>query len=97
MHWLAKSTAQIKLTTNDPAEALEWLGQQLADSPALETDLDPTTRLERARTSLDTFPHDVVWTYWTPGQQLRAVSAVSCPRTFNPTDETPPPCPLQRR
>ncbi|MFJ5123422.1 hypothetical protein [Kitasatospora sp. NPDC088548] len=97
MHWLAKPAAQIKLTTNDPAGTLEWLGKQLADSPALETDLDPAIRLEHARTFLGTFPHDVMWTYWTPGRQLRSVSAVSCPRTFNPTGETPPPCPLQRR
>ncbi|MFJ3216737.1 hypothetical protein ACIPLC_12535 [Kitasatospora sp. NPDC086801] len=97
MHWLAKSAAQIRLTTNDPAEALDWLGKQLADSPASEADLPASTRLDHALAFLDTFPHDVVWTYWTPGQQLRSVAAVACPRTFGPTSETPPPCPLRRR
>ncbi|MFF2039420.1 hypothetical protein ACFVVX_03245 [Kitasatospora sp. NPDC058170] len=96
MHWLAKSATLIRLTTNDPAEAMEWLGKQLADSPAPETDLDPVVRLDHAREFLGTFPHDVVWTYWTPGQQLRSVATISCPRTFSATGETPPPCPLRR-
>ncbi|SDD02016.1 hypothetical protein SAMN05216174_106263 [Actinokineospora iranica] len=74
----------------------DWLGKQLAACPALETDLDPEVRLADARTLLGAFPHDVVWTYWAPGQQLRSAAAVSCPRTFDPTSETPPPCPLRQ-
>ncbi|MQS11022.1 hypothetical protein F7Q99_01670 [Streptomyces kaniharaensis] len=96
MHWLAKSAAQIKLTAGEPAEVSEWLSKQLAEVPAQESDMEPVVRPEHAREFLGTFPHDVVWTYWTPGQQLRSVAAVSCPRTFNPTGEAPPPCPLAR-
>ncbi|MEV7213982.1 hypothetical protein AB0O31_12920 [Kitasatospora cineracea] len=97
MHWLAKPADHIRLTTDDPAEVLHWLGRQLADAPALETDLPPAVRLAHARTFLDTFPHDTIWTYWTPGQQLRSVAAVSCPRTPGATGETPPPCPVRGR
>ncbi|MFF8772784.1 hypothetical protein [Kitasatospora sp. NPDC015120] len=96
MHWLAKPPSQIRHTTSDPAEALDWLGKQLADAPGLEGDLPASLRLDHARAFLTTYPHDVVWTYWTPGQQLRSVAAVSCPRTHNPTAEPPPPCPLGR-
>ncbi|WP_380285420.1 hypothetical protein [Kitasatospora purpeofusca] len=97
MHWLAKPAERIGLTTDDPASALDWLGKRLADAPALDTDLSPALRLDHARNSLSTYPHDVVWTYWTPARQLRSVATVSCPRTHNPTSEAPPPCPLGRR
>ncbi|MEV6972004.1 hypothetical protein [Kitasatospora sp. NPDC093806] len=96
MHWLAKTAAHIKLTTDDPADALTWLGRQLADAPALDTDLAPDQRQAHARDFLTTYPHDVMWTYWTPARQLRCIAAVSCPRTHNPTSEPPPPCPLRR-
>ncbi|MFF2657990.1 hypothetical protein ACFVUH_11565 [Kitasatospora sp. NPDC058032] len=97
MHWLAKPADRISLTTDDPADAVKWLGKQLADVPALETDLPAALRLDHAREFLAAYPHDVAWTYWTPARQLRSVAAVSCPRTRSPTSEAPPPCPLGRR
>ncbi|MGW2542660.1 hypothetical protein ACWC5I_17720 [Kitasatospora sp. NPDC001574] len=97
MHWLAKPASQIGHTTDDPADALAWLGKQLAEAPALDTDLSPALRLKHADAFLRTYPHDVVWNYWTPGRQLRATAAVSCPRIHSPTSEPPPPCPGRQR
>ncbi|MEV6209811.1 hypothetical protein [Kitasatospora sp. NPDC051914] len=94
MHWLRKSPEQMKLTSSDPAEVLVWLEERLKENPPLDGYQHEPSWLDAARESLARFPGDVVWGFYTVGQQYRAIAAVSCPRTFNATSETLPPCPL---
>jgi hypothetical protein len=88
--WGRKPRQMIAGTFLSPADALEWLRQQLAATPPLPTDLPAETMLAYAGRRLARHPRDFVTRYYTASAYvvrdlMSCDGGANCPATPPPT------------
>ena len=84
--WPKKPRQMLAGTFSHPADALDWLGRQLAATPPLPTDLPPETVLAYAGERLARHPSDNITRYYTASAYvvrdlLSCEGGTNCPGT----------------
>lgn len=81
-NWLARPAAQVVNTFHDVEKAVSWLEGELSQNPHVEEASFPLAdRLQYSRDTLNqSAGNDVVYGYYSKGQQYVSRALIACPR-----------------